>query len=65
MKKNRNSKVIRGGYSNTNRNVPADTIYTIAYDTYRDEFTVYNTASGTSYILPLSIVKDFLEDIKK
>lgn len=66
MKKNRDSKVIKGmsNYATNNRWVPQDSIYTIAYDTYRDEFIVHNTASRASYILPLSEVKDFLKEIE-
>jgi len=62
----RDSKVIKGlsNYATNNKWIPQDTVYTIAYDTYRDDFTVYNTASGTSYILPLSTVKDFLKEIE-
>lgn len=64
MKKIRNSKVIKGisNYATNNKWVPQDSIYTISYDTHRDEFIVHNTASRASYILPLSEVKDFLKE---
>lgn len=63
MKKNRNSKVIIG-YSTTNRIPSTDTIFTISYSKKINKFIVYNTASKTSYFLPLSEVKDFLKEIE-
>lgn len=63
MKKNRDSKVIIG-YSTNNRIPSTDTIFTISYSKKINKFIVHNTASKTSYFLPLSEVKDFLKEIE-